>query len=227
MEVDPHCQANRTGFPLAWRVGLFQTYGGFRRRAECDDALDLVVFPLFRVTLEDGSRGLIHKGNGFGHSSQTVVVDVTHMSSDWKLWISATNVIVGIRQRTRDAGTRATARLLATVFTLLHNQEQDCAPGPRSGSNPDTDLGPPDPDLGPPDPDLGPPQTRTWVHLRPGPGSTSDPDLGPPQTRTWVHLRPGPGSTSDPDLGHPGPRPEEKNRIYLNEPTRTPDSTWT
>ena len=94
-----------------------------------------------------------------------------------QLWISATNVIVGIRQRTRDAGTRATARLLATVFTLLHNQEQDCAPGPRSGSTPDTDL--------------GPPLTRTW---------------------TWVH---------------PGPRPEEKNRLYLNEPPRTPDSTRT
>uniref|UniRef100_A0A8C5FLM3 Uncharacterized protein n=1 Tax=Gadus morhua TaxID=8049 RepID=A0A8C5FLM3_GADMO len=38
----------------------------------------------FVVTLEDGSRGLIHKGNGFGNSSQTVVVDVKHMSSDWK-----------------------------------------------------------------------------------------------------------------------------------------------
>jgi hypothetical protein len=78
-------------------------------------------------------------------------------------WISATNVILGIRQRTRDAGTRATARPLATVFTLLHNQEQDCAPGPRSGSTPDTDLGPPDPAL-------GPPRTQTWVHLRPGVG---------------------------------------------------------
>ncbi|CAL8299327.1 unnamed protein product [Gadus morhua 'NCC'] len=38
----------------------------------------------FVVTLEDGSRWLIHKGNGFGNSSQTVVVDVKHMSSDWK-----------------------------------------------------------------------------------------------------------------------------------------------
>ena len=95
MEVDPHCQANRSGFPLAWRVGLFQTYGGFRRRAECDDALNLVVFPLFRVTLEDGSRWLIHKGNGFGNSSQTVVVDVTRMSSDWKVGVNKQLFIQG------------------------------------------------------------------------------------------------------------------------------------
>ncbi|KAM4601309.1 uncharacterized protein ACJ7VT_021080 [Polymixia lowei] len=36
-----------------------------------------------RVTLADGSRWLIHKGDGFGISSQTVVVNASHMSSDW------------------------------------------------------------------------------------------------------------------------------------------------
>jgi len=36
-----------------------------------------------RVTLADGSKWLVHKGDGFGVSSQTVVVDARHMSSDW------------------------------------------------------------------------------------------------------------------------------------------------
>ena len=38
-----------------------------------------------RVTLADGSRWLIHKGGGFGTSSQTVVADARHMSSNWRL----------------------------------------------------------------------------------------------------------------------------------------------
>ncbi|XP_076593569.1 uncharacterized protein LOC143324741 [Chaetodon auriga] len=38
-----------------------------------------------RVTLADGSRWLIHKGQNFGISSQTVVVDARHMSSDWRV----------------------------------------------------------------------------------------------------------------------------------------------
>ncbi|KAK2902895.1 hypothetical protein Q8A67_007608 [Cirrhinus molitorella] len=37
-----------------------------------------------RVTLEDGSKWLVHKGNNFGISSQTVVVDGRHMSSKWQ-----------------------------------------------------------------------------------------------------------------------------------------------
>merc|ERR1712168_587165 len=38
-----------------------------------------------RVTLAYGSRWLVHKGNGFGLSCQTVVVDARHMSSDWTI----------------------------------------------------------------------------------------------------------------------------------------------
>uniref|UniRef100_A0A8C4SYA7 Uncharacterized protein n=1 Tax=Erpetoichthys calabaricus TaxID=27687 RepID=A0A8C4SYA7_ERPCA len=38
-----------------------------------------------RVTLKDGSQWLIHKGPRFGKSSETVVVDAKHMSSDWKV----------------------------------------------------------------------------------------------------------------------------------------------
>ncbi|CAJ1061337.1 uncharacterized protein LOC121641292 [Xyrichtys novacula] len=37
-----------------------------------------------RVTREDGSQFLIHKGDGYGVSSQTVVVKADHMSSAWK-----------------------------------------------------------------------------------------------------------------------------------------------
>ncbi|KAJ8354248.1 hypothetical protein SKAU_G00218150 [Synaphobranchus kaupii] len=38
-----------------------------------------------RVTLADGSKWLVHKGDKFGVSSQTVVVDAKHMSSNWKI----------------------------------------------------------------------------------------------------------------------------------------------
>lgn len=37
-----------------------------------------------RVTLQDGSKHLIHKGKGVGISSQTVVTDAKHMSSKWR-----------------------------------------------------------------------------------------------------------------------------------------------
>ncbi|KAK6491317.1 hypothetical protein HHUSO_G3350 [Huso huso] len=42
-----------------------------------------------RATLADGSQWLIHKGDGFGRSSQTVVVNAKHMSSDWKASIQS------------------------------------------------------------------------------------------------------------------------------------------
>ncbi|XP_067250733.1 uncharacterized protein [Chanodichthys erythropterus] len=38
-----------------------------------------------RVTLEDGTKWLVHKGDGYGISSQTVVVAARHMSSNWKI----------------------------------------------------------------------------------------------------------------------------------------------
>ncbi|CAI5661712.1 unnamed protein product [Oreochromis niloticus] len=38
-----------------------------------------------RVTLADDSQWLIHKGQGYGISSETVVTSAQHMSSDWKV----------------------------------------------------------------------------------------------------------------------------------------------
>ncbi|XP_073728349.1 uncharacterized protein [Misgurnus anguillicaudatus] len=38
-----------------------------------------------RVTLGDGTTWLVHKGDGYGISSQTVVVDARHMSKKWKI----------------------------------------------------------------------------------------------------------------------------------------------
>ncbi|KAI7806503.1 uncharacterized protein LOC130558108 [Triplophysa rosa] len=38
-----------------------------------------------RATLEDGTKWLVHKGDGYGISSQTVVVDARHMSTNWKI----------------------------------------------------------------------------------------------------------------------------------------------
>ncbi|KAG9344998.1 hypothetical protein JZ751_009538 [Albula glossodonta] len=40
-----------------------------------------------RVTLADGSQWLVHKGDNFGKSSQTVVVDTRHMSDKWRVSI--------------------------------------------------------------------------------------------------------------------------------------------
>lgn len=37
------------------------------------------------MTLADGSQYLIHKGDNYGISSQTVVVDARHMSSNWRV----------------------------------------------------------------------------------------------------------------------------------------------
>lgn len=38
-----------------------------------------------RVTLEDGSTYLIHKGKNYGIQSETVVVDAKHMSKSWEV----------------------------------------------------------------------------------------------------------------------------------------------
>ncbi|KAA0703416.1 hypothetical protein E1301_Tti006787 [Triplophysa tibetana] len=37
-----------------------------------------------RVTLDDDTQWLVHKGDGYGISSQTVAVDARHMSRKWK-----------------------------------------------------------------------------------------------------------------------------------------------
>lgn len=44
---------------------------------------------IHRVTLADGSQWLVHKGDGFGISTQTVVVAARHMSQDWKASIQS------------------------------------------------------------------------------------------------------------------------------------------
>ena len=40
---------------------------------------------LSSVTLRDGSEWLVHKGEGFGSSSQTVVLFSRHMSAKWQV----------------------------------------------------------------------------------------------------------------------------------------------
>lgn len=44
----------------------------------------------FRVTLADGTKWLVHKGDGYGISTQTVVVAARHMSNNWKASHSVT-----------------------------------------------------------------------------------------------------------------------------------------
>ncbi|XP_068616436.1 uncharacterized protein [Brachionichthys hirsutus] len=51
------------------------------------DGTSFVLGPLshsgVRVTLADGARWLVHKGDGYGVSSQTVVTSARHMGTDW------------------------------------------------------------------------------------------------------------------------------------------------
>ena len=44
-------------------------------------------FLQLRVTTAAGEQYLVHKGPEFGKSSQTVVVDAGHMSSNWKVCV--------------------------------------------------------------------------------------------------------------------------------------------
>ena len=43
------------------------------------------MFCSLRVTTVEGNQWLIHKGPDFGESSNTVVVDARHMSSNWNI----------------------------------------------------------------------------------------------------------------------------------------------
>lgn len=47
--------------------------------------VDIFNISLFSLTLRDGSTWLVHKGSGFGRSSQTVVVNARHMGGNWKV----------------------------------------------------------------------------------------------------------------------------------------------
>ncbi|KAI9520288.1 hypothetical protein NQZ68_020189 [Dissostichus eleginoides] len=53
------------------------------------DGLSVRIGPIshsgVRVTLADGSQWLVHKGNNFGISSNTVVVAARHMSNAWEV----------------------------------------------------------------------------------------------------------------------------------------------
>ncbi|XP_053496081.1 uncharacterized protein LOC128617082 [Ictalurus furcatus] len=66
-----------------------------------------------RVTLADGTMWLVHKGDGFGISSQTVVVDARHMSRHWK-----------VREVKNFAGTKTVSDFVkagGTDYSLLFN----------------------------------------------------------------------------------------------------------
>lgn len=54
---------------------------------QCEYAIfDLYyVTTIWRITTANGKQYLVHKGPGFGKSSQTVVTDARHMSDKWKV----------------------------------------------------------------------------------------------------------------------------------------------
>lgn len=64
-------------------VGIKTSHSGKNDRATHSGSL---------VTTSDGKQYLVHKGDGFGKSSNTVVTDAKHMSSKWKPAGPTTNV---------------------------------------------------------------------------------------------------------------------------------------
>ena len=68
-------QPGKTAIRTANAIGITTSYSGNPDQATHSGLL---------VTTSDGSRYLVHKGDGFGKSSNTVVVDAKHMSKNWK-----------------------------------------------------------------------------------------------------------------------------------------------
>jgi hypothetical protein len=62
-------------------VGIANTFGV---KTSISGQKDRVTHSGVVVTTKDGGRYLVHKGNGFGKSSQTVVVYDKHMGKSWK-----------------------------------------------------------------------------------------------------------------------------------------------
>ena len=67
-------QYGNTAMGAANAVGITTSYSGRPGQATHSGSL---------VTTSDGSQYLVHKGDGFGKSSDTVVVDAKHMSKNW------------------------------------------------------------------------------------------------------------------------------------------------
>ena len=67
-------QIGKAGVGVANAVGIETSYSRQPDRSTHSGSL---------VTTDDGSRYLVHKGDGFGKSSDTVVVDAKHMSNNW------------------------------------------------------------------------------------------------------------------------------------------------
>ena len=67
-------QFGRAGIGAANAFGISTSYSGRPDRATHSGSL---------VTTSDGSRYLVHKGDDFGKSTNTVVVDAKHMSNNW------------------------------------------------------------------------------------------------------------------------------------------------
>jgi hypothetical protein len=65
----------KTAIGAANAFGITTSYSDQKTRATHSGSL---------VTTSDGSRYLVHKGDGFGKSTDTVVVDAKHMSNNWK-----------------------------------------------------------------------------------------------------------------------------------------------
>ena len=68
-------QIGRTGVAAANAFGITTSYSGKPDRATHSGSL---------LTTADGKQWLAHKGDGFGKSTDTVVVDAKHMSGRWE-----------------------------------------------------------------------------------------------------------------------------------------------
>jgi hypothetical protein len=68
-------QYGKSAISAANAFGVTTSYSGKPDQATHSGSL---------ATTSDGSQYLVHKGDGFGKSSDTVVVDAKHMSKNWQ-----------------------------------------------------------------------------------------------------------------------------------------------
>ncbi|KAK1173088.1 hypothetical protein AOXY_G3125 [Acipenser oxyrinchus oxyrinchus] len=81
----PHDMTRQSDLTKLYNSPVYQADRMRRPLEGMSFALGIISHSGVRATLADGSQWLIHKGDGFGRSSQTVVVNAKHMSSDWKI----------------------------------------------------------------------------------------------------------------------------------------------
>ncbi|KAK6491236.1 hypothetical protein HHUSO_G6000 [Huso huso] len=84
-ESFPHDLKSQADIKALYKLRVFRAERLERPLTNLSAAAGPISHTGVRVTLEDKSQWLIHKGSGFGLSSETVVVKAEHISDKWKV----------------------------------------------------------------------------------------------------------------------------------------------